>query len=225
MPGYPDGMIRQDRTLMQVDIISDVICPWCFIGKKRFETALATRPDVKPETRWHPFELNPDFPAQGVDRQEYMELKFGGADKAKEVYEPVKAAARSLGLAIDFDAIRRVPNTVKAHCLIHWAGEGDRQDRMVEALFQAYFIRHLDIGDDTVLATLAGETGLDPDDVRGKLAAAEDMNLIRARARKVREQGVSGVPCFVFEQRYPLAGAQEPDVFHRLFDKLAETDG
>lgn len=207
---------------MQIDIISDVICPWCFIGKKRFEAALAARPDVKPEVRWHPFELNPDLPAQGADRQEYMALKFGGPERAKEVYEPVVAAAKSLGLDIDFDAIERVPNTVKAHCLIHWADEAGWQDQMVDLLFEAYFIRLLDIGDDEVLVSLAGEAGLYQDEVRRKLAAGDDLNLIRTRARKVREQGVSGVPCFVFEQRYPLAGAQEPDVFHRLFDQLAE---
>ena len=213
---------------MQVDIISDVICPWCFIGKKRFEAALADRPDLKPDIRWHPFELNPDFPAQGVDRQEYMALKFGGPERAKEVYEPVLAAAESVGLDIDFEAIQRVPNTVKAHCLIHWAreegSEGERQDQMVETLFRAYFIRRLDIGDDEVLTSLAGEAGLATDEIRRKLATGEDMNLIRTRARKVREQGISGVPCFVFEQRYPLAGAQEPDVFHRLFDQLAEQE-
>jgi predicted DsbA family dithiol-disulfide isomerase len=207
---------------MQIDIISDVICPWCFIGKKRFEAALAARPDVKPEVRWHPFELNPDLPAQGADRQEYMALKFGGPERAKEVYEPVVTAAKSLGLDIDFDAIERVPNTVKAHCLIHWADEAGWQDQMVDLLFEAYFVRLLDIGDDEVLVSLAGEAGLDQDEVRRKLAAGDDLNLIRTRARKVREQGVSGVPCFVFEQRYPLAGAQEPDVFHRLFGQLAE---
>jgi len=207
---------------MQIDIITDVICPWCYIGKKRFEAALAGRPDLKPDVLWHPFELNPDLPAQGADRQEYMALKFGGPERAKEVYEPVVAAAQSLGLDIDFEAIERVPNTVKAHCLIHWADEAGRQDQMVDLLFEAYFVRLLDIGDDEVLVSLAGEAGLDQDEVRRKLAAGDDMNLIRTRARNVREQGVSGVPCFVFEQRYPLAGAQEPDVFHRLFDQLAE---
>lgn len=207
---------------MRIDIISDTICPWCFIGKRRLEAALEAEARTDVDIHWHPFELNPDLPDQGMDRKTFMEQKFGGAEGAARAYAPVHDAASAAGLDIDFGAIRRTPNTLKSHAVIHYATPGGEQERVVEGLFRGYFMEGLDIGDEETLVRIAADAGLDADSVRAKLQAGDDFNLIRTRARNVRDQGVSGVPCFVVGGTHVLAGAQESAAFIDLFRKLGQ---
>lgn len=201
---------------LTIDVISDVVCPWCWIGKRRLEEALVQLPagQEAPVVRWHPFELNPDIPPGGLDRRSYLERKFGGPERAQQVYARVEAAGREAGIPFNFESIVRQPNTRNAHRLIAWAQTTNPSaaPALVERLFRAYFVDGIDLGDTNVLARLAGETGLDAaaasewlrsDSGRADIAAAED---------NARRLGVSGVPFFVFNQRLAVSGAQPPEV-------------
>ena len=152
--------------MIKLDIISDPICPWCYIGKTLLDQALAERPDHPFEIAWHPFQLNPDMPADGMDRKEYLETKFGGKDGAIRAYAPVLERAEAAGLTIDFAAIPRTPNTLDAHRLIHWAGIEGRQMPVAMALFRAFFEEGRDIGDADVLSDIADSAGMDAAVVR-----------------------------------------------------------
>lgn len=202
---------------MHIDIFSDVICPWCFIGKRRLARALAAESDVAVTVRWRAFMLNPDMPPEGMDRQAYVALKFGGAAQARRVYENVLQAASQEGLTLALDRIPRTPSTVEAHRLIRWAsGLGDA-DAVVEGLFRAYFQEGRDIGDRGVLATLAGESGLDAAAAAAMLAGNEGAAEVVAEDRSARRIGINGVPCFIFDGQYAVSGAQEPEVFAPIF--------
>jgi predicted DsbA family dithiol-disulfide isomerase len=199
-----------------VDVISDVVCPWCYIGKRRLEAAIAQmreeEPDLPFEVRWHPFQLNPDLPAQGVDRKAYLEAKFGGPERAKQVYERVTAAGRSVGIPFDFDAIERQPNTLDAHRLVAWAqsrNEGDT-DALVEGLFRANFLEGRYVGSVDELVALAGEAGFDAADARAFLESDALKDVVTDSDRRAREMGIGGVPFFIFDGKTALSGAQEP---------------
>ena len=148
--------------MIRLDILSDPICPWCYLGKVRLDRALEARPDHPFAVEWHPFQLNPDMTPEGMDRRAYLEAKFGGKEGAVQAYLPLVEHAAASGVALNLDRIARTPNTLDAHRLIHWAGLEGRQGAMVAALFRAYFREGRDIGDAGVLAALAGEAGLDP---------------------------------------------------------------
>ena len=199
-----------------MDVVSDVVCPWCYIGKRRLEAAIAQmreeEPDLPFEVRWHPFQLNPDLPAQGVDRKAYLEAKFGGPERAKQVYERVTAAGRSLGIPFDFDAIERQPNTLDAHRLVAWAqsrNEGDT-DALVEGLFRANFLEGRYVGSVDELVALAGEAGFDAADARAFLESGALKDVVADSDRRAREMGIGGVPFFIFDGKTALSGAQEP---------------
>ncbi len=203
---------------MRIDIYSDVICPWCFIGKRRLERALAERPGLEVAFQWRAFQLNPDMPPGGMDRKAYLSAKFGGAEPAARVYDSVLTAAAGEGLGIDFDAIRRTPNTLLAHLLIRFAEPGAAQDRVVEALFDAYFRQGRDIGDKETLIAIAAEAGLDARAAGECLEDAGALAAVRAEDLRARSLGVTGVPCFIFDDRYALSGAQEPEALFPFFD-------
>ena len=207
---------------MKIDIISDTICPWCFIGKRRLEQALETRPQSDLEISWRPFQLNPDMPADGMEREAYLAAKFGGRDRAGRAYQTIAQAGGELGIDFRFDRIRRTPNTVDSHRLIHRAGENGVQDDVVEALFRAYFQDGRNIGDTQVLADVAAGAGLERDDILDYLRSDEDAAYIRAEDDRVRLQGVNGVPCFIIDGEYAVSGAQSPEVFHQLFDLVSQ---
>ena len=199
-----------------VDVVSDVVCPWCYIGKRRLEAAIAQlreeAPDLPFTVRWHPFQLNPDLPPQGVDRKAYLEAKFGGTARAKEVYERVTAAGRSVGIPFDFDAIERQPNTLDAHRLVAWAqsrSEGDA-DALVEGLFRANFLEGRYVGSAEELVTIAEAAGFDAADARAFLASDELTDVVADSDRRAREMGIGGVPFFIFDGKTALSGAQEP---------------
>jgi predicted DsbA family dithiol-disulfide isomerase len=200
---------------LSIDIVSDVVCPWCYIGKRRLEAALAQRDGHAQATvRWLAFQLNPDISAGGVDRRSYLERKFGGPDRAKQVYARVEAAGREVGIAFDFERIRRQPNTFDAHRLLAWAQDLDplAADSLVERLFRAYFIEGIDIGDANALATLAGEAGFDSAAARAWLASDAGRAAVEAEEQRARDLGVTGVPFFVFNQRLAVSGAQPSEV-------------
>ena len=214
---------------MDIDIFSDTICPWCFIGKRRLERALAERPQPDLTIHWRAFQLNPDMPAGGMDRSQYLELKFGGASNAEAIYAQVRAAGETEGIDFAFERMKRTPNTIDSHRLIRHAGQKAsqgqaRQDAVVQALFDAYFLRAEDIGDLDVLVAAAAEAGLDGEETRAFLAGDAEAEAVRAEDKSARQAGISGVPCFLFNGQHALAGAHPPEVLHQLFDLANQED-
>ena len=203
---------------VKLDILSDPICPWCLIGKVQLDRALAERPDHPFTLEWHPFQLNPDMPREGMSRVDYLAAKFG--DKAGPAYDSIKARAAEQGIEVDFDAITRTPNTLDAHRMIHWAGIEGRQDAMVDALFAANFREGRDIGDHDVLADLADGIGLDASVMLKLLQSDEDVDLIRQRDAHSREMGVNAVPTFIVGQRHAVPGAQPADLWVKVIDEI-----
>jgi len=204
---------------LNIDIVSDVVCPWCYIGKRHVEAAItqfrAAHPGVEVAIRWHPFQLNPDLPPEGTDRKAYLETKFGGPQRAAEIYARVSAAGRNAGLALNFDGIQRQPNTLMAHALIAYAQSiegGGSADAIVEQLFKAYFIDGRFVGDIDVLVAIAAECGLDAEATRAVLSEPSTLEQIAALDASVRRQGISGVPFLIFNQKLALSGAQPPEV-------------
>ena len=207
--------------MIKLDILSDPICPWCLIGKARLDAALAARPDAPFAIEYHPFQLNPDMPPEGMDRRAYLEAKFGGKAQAAEVYARIDAAARESGIEIDFARIDRTPNTLDAHRLIHWAGLEGRQLAVVSALFAAYFLEGRDIGDRDTLADIADSAGLDAAMIRRLLAGDADRAEIAARDAHARERGVTGVPTHIVAGQHVVPGAQPTELWIKLIDEIA----
>jgi predicted DsbA family dithiol-disulfide isomerase len=200
---------------MTIDVVSDVVCPWCYIGKRRLEAALAERgPGSKAVVRWHPFQLNPDLPLGGADRRSYLENKFGGPERAQEVYARVQAAGREVGIWFEFERIDRQPNTMNAHRLIAWAqaARPSLVSDLVERLFRAYFTQGADIGNIDELVRIAGEAGFDAFRAKSMLAAGEGRAAVTAADQRARAMGISGVPLFIFNQRLAVSGAQPAKV-------------
>jgi predicted DsbA family dithiol-disulfide isomerase len=203
---------------MQIDIFSDLVCPWCFIGKRRLEQALAARPEIVPEIAWRPFQLNPDMPEAGMDRQHYMATKFGDPDRAKRINQNLADAGATVGLSFAFDRIKRSPNTRNAHRLVRFAAREDRATAAVNRLFESYFLEGRDIGDRATLAEIAAEAGLDRGDAERYLASDADLAETMEEDRNARRLGINAVPCFIFAGQYALSGAQEPEFFFPIFD-------
>ncbi|MDP3960919.1 MAG: DsbA family oxidoreductase [Pseudorhodobacter sp.] len=208
--------------MTRLDIFSDPVCPWCYIGKVHLDRALEAHPAHDFETHWQPFQLNPDLPREGVDRAAYLEAKFGGKARAAQVYARVEEAAQAAGLVIDFAAMKRMPNTLDAHRLIHWAGLEGRQAAMVAALFAAFFQNGRDIGDAATLTELAGAVGMDPAVVARLLASDADRAEIAARDTHARARGVGAVPTYVIANRHVLSGAQPVALWGQVIAELAE---
>jgi predicted DsbA family dithiol-disulfide isomerase len=211
--------------MITLDIWSDPICPWCYIGKTRLGRALESRPDHPFEIRWHPFQLNPDMPAEGIDRQDYLTMKFGDPQGVLDAYAPVIPAAEEAGLKLDLPAITRTPNTLDAHRLIHWAGLEGRQGAVVSGLFRAYFCEGRDIGDWDVLLDLAVQAGLPRDMIARLLGTDADVRLIRESDRAARARGIQGVPFFILDQQYAISGAQPTALWRSVIDDLTGTPG
>lgn len=205
---------------MLVDVISDTVCPWCYIGKKRFDRARAERPGIDMDVRWRPFQLDPTIPPEGVDRHAYLERKFG-PDRARHIGDAIREAGEEAGITFNFDRIERTPNTFDSHRLIRWAASAGCQNEMVDILFRRYFEDGEDIGDRKVLVDAAREAGMDHELVAYLLIHDKDAELIRHEDRTAREMGISGVPTFLFEQAYAVMGAQEVEGYVRCIDKVA----
>lgn len=209
---------------MKLEVVSDTICPWCYIGKRRLERALARHPRPGLAVVWRPFQLNPAMPVAGMDREQYLVRKFGGAERAALVYDAVAEAGRAEGIAFAFDRIRRTPHTLRSHRLIRFAGARGLQDEAVEALFAAYFTEGLDIGEIEALAAIGASTGLRENELRAYLASETDIDAVRAEEAKARTLGIDAVPCYIVDRRFVIAGAQSPEAFARVFE-LARAGG
>jgi predicted DsbA family dithiol-disulfide isomerase len=207
-----------ERQAVQIDIYSDVICPWCFIGKRRLERALAERPVDGLTLRWCAFQLNPDMPAQGMDRQLYLQLKFGNASSAARIYRDIKAVGEEEDLPFAFDTIERTPNTIQSHRLIRFAGPRGCQGAVVEGLFGAYFLAGEDIGTPEVLLRVAEEAGLDRAEARAFLESDLEEEAVLREDREARRAGLQGVPTFIVNRKFALSGAHLPEVLHQMFD-------
>jgi len=202
---------------MQLDIFSDVICPWCYIGKRRLERALAERPQPDLALRWRAFQLNPDMPAAGMERLAYLTAKFGHA-RAEQIYTTIRQVGELEGIPFRFDRIERTPNTVDAHRLIRLAGMVGLQDQMVEQLFQAYFVDGRNLSDRQALADVAGAAGVDRSEASEYLASTANVAEVRAESDFAYKAGITGVPCFIANGQYAISGAQEPEGLFPLFD-------
>ncbi|WP_421850576.1 DsbA family oxidoreductase [Oricola sp.] len=212
-------------TQIQVDIVSDVMCPWCFVGKRRFEKALdALAPGVSVSVNWRPYQLDPTLPPEGKDRKTYLAEKFGGIERAKELYQNIKDAGKGEDIAFRFDDIAVSPNTLDAHRLIRWsqsAGAGV-QDKVVERLFELYFLEGANIGDHSVLIDAAGACGMDPAIVEGLLAGDADRDAVTQEIAVAQNMGVTGVPCFIIDSRYAVMGAQDPATIADAINQVAD---
>ena len=207
---------------VKLDIMSDPICPWCYIGKSYLDQALQDIPDHPFTIEWHPFQLNPDMPREGMGRRAYLEGKFGGKEGAVRAYAPVVERAEAAGLKIDFEGMQRTPNTLDAHRLIHWAGIEGRQTAAVAALFHAYFVDARDIGDIDVLADIADGIEMDAAVVRKLLSSDADREDIAKRDAHARQMGVNSVPTFIVGQRHAVPGAQSPELWAQVIGELRQ---
>jgi predicted DsbA family dithiol-disulfide isomerase len=207
---------------MRIDIVADVICPWCFIGKRRLERAMAMRPDLTIRRSWRTFQLNPDMPAGGMPCDLYLQMKFGPGRSSARIHANIAAIGKGEGIDFAFDQIRHIPNTLLAHRLIGFAAASGLSDTVVEALFRGYFLDGLDIGDIDTLSAIAGGCGLDETEAFASLIAPAGAREARAEDQRARRLGINAVPCFIFDSGYAIAGAQEPEMFLPLFD-LAES--
>ena len=206
---------------LQIDIVSDVVCPWCYIGKRRIENALALAPDVPVEINWRPFFLNNWVPREGISRDEYLTAKFGSPEAYKNIAGRVVEAAKEEGLSYRPELVKRQPNTIDCHRLIHWADATGKSAGMKQRLMELYFRDGGDLTDIDVLVQAAADCGLDADDVRRRLATDEDVALISAQAKDASDKGISGVPTFVFGQKYAVSGAQPAEQLARAIRQVS----
>jgi predicted DsbA family dithiol-disulfide isomerase len=210
-----------------IDVVSDVVCPWCFIGKRRLEKAIALRPDVPVEVRWHPYFLNPWVPREGMSREDYLRTKFGSVERYKEIAKRVAAAAAEEGLVYNLDKIARQPNTLDCHRLILWSGNTGDPGRMKQRLMELYFTEGADLSDREVLVNAAVDCGMDAELTRHLLASDADVERVEKASEQAKEAGIDGVPCFILGGKFAVSGAQDPatlaDAIGRAARQRAET--
>jgi len=205
---------------LSVDVISDVVCPWCYVGKRRLEAALELAPELHVLVQWKPFRLDPTIPREGIGRRDYLEHKFGSVEAVQPMHDQLAALGASVGIDFRFDRIARSPNTVDAHRLIRWAAAEGVQDETVERLFLGYFTEGRDIGDPAVLAQVGGDAGLGQE-VVDRLRSTDDRAEVAAEIENAYRIGVSGVPCYIVERRYAIVGAQEPPILAQALSEIA----
>jgi predicted DsbA family dithiol-disulfide isomerase len=207
---------------VRIDVVSDVVCPWCFIGKHRLEKALAMRPGVPVEVHWRPYFLNDWIPREGISREEYLTTKFGSVDRYKGIAQRVGAAAAAEGLTYDASKMKRQPNTLDCHRLIRWAGGIGKAAEMKQRLMDLYFTEGADLTNRAVLVQAAADVGLDPEDIRAALDSDQDVAEIEREALSAKEAGIQGVPMFIFGGKFAVSGAQEPEYLAEAIDRVAQ---
>ncbi|MBK8441697.1 MAG: DsbA family oxidoreductase [Rhodobacter sp.] len=207
---------------IRLDVFSDPVCPWCYVGKANLDRALESRPDHPFQVEWHPFQLNPEIPQEGVPKRDYLEAKFGGAAKVDAIHDRLREVARAAGLPLNPDVPKRQPNTLDAHRVIHWAGVEGRQNAVVAALFRAYWVEGRDIGNTGVLADIAAAAGMDRAAVLRLLDSDADAEDVAARDADARAKGVSAVPTFLIARQYLASGAQSPELWGQVIDDLTK---
>ena len=206
---------------MDIEIIFDTVCPWCYIGKRRLDQALALRPHLQVTTRWRPFLLNPELPPDGVDRTAYLVKKFGSETRVRRIYGAIGEAGQSVAIDFAFDRIQKTPNSVDSHRLVKFAQRHGLAAEMVEALFVSFFIEGRDIGETEVLLDIAADQGLDRAEVARHLASDADIDAVAQDNARAHRLGVNGVPSYVFGGPMIISGAQEPQILARMLDAAA----
>ena len=208
---------------VRIDVVSDIVCPWCFIGKHRLEKAIALNPDIPVEVHWRPYFLNDWIPREGISREQYLTTKFGSAERYKGIAQRVSAAAAAEGLTYAMDKISRQPNTLDAHRLIRWADEIGKAAEMKQRLMDLYFTEGADLTSHAVLAQAAADIGLDAETTRKALATDKDVAEIEREALSAKEAGIDGVPCFIFGGKFAISGAQAPEYLAEAIERMART--
>jgi len=211
----------REQDILTIDVISDVMCPWCYIGKRRLDRAQILARDVEPVIRWRPYQLDATIPPEGMDRQDYLDKKFGH-DRAADMYAQIRETGEVEGIVFAFDRIAKSPNTINAHRLIRWAEVGDQQDSVVERLFELYFTEGEDIGESSVLLEAAREADMDVDLVAEVLATVKDVDEVQKEIALAHELGVQGVPTFVLNQTHILVGAQRAEILADALVQVSE---
>ena len=207
---------------VRIDVVSDVVCPWCFIGKRRLEKALALKPEVPVEVHWHPYFLNDWIPREGIARSEYLTTKFGSPERYAGIAQRVSAAAAEEGLDYAMDRISRQPNTVDAHRLIRWAEGIGKAAEMKQKLMDLYFTGGADLSNRAVLVQAATDVGLDADDIAEALASEQDVDEVSREALAAKDAGIDGVPCFIFGGKLAVSGAQAPEYLAEAIERTAQ---
>jgi predicted DsbA family dithiol-disulfide isomerase len=210
---------------LPIDLVSDIVCPWCYIGKRLLEKAIALKPEIPVEVRYRPYFLNPWIAREGISREEYLIAKFGSVERYNSGASRVAEAASSVGLAYARDKIIRQPNTLDCHRLILWAGRIGNAARMKQRLMELYFAEGGDLTDREVLVRAAAECGLDADEVRVKLAGDQDVATVDAEAKWATEAGIDAVPCFIFGGLLAVSGAQSPEYLAHAIERAANEIG
>jgi predicted DsbA family dithiol-disulfide isomerase len=204
---------------MQIDVVSDTVCPWCFIGKRKLGRALLLRPDISFDVHWRAFRLDPTIPREGVDRKAYMKAKFGDSPRTAAMGDALRQAGDGEDIAFAFDKIERRPDTLDSHRLIRWSSSTGKQNDVVEKLFSAYFEEGRDIGDTKVLVSVAADAGMDSELIAQLLSTDDDREVIEREDMLAHRMGISGVPTFIFDNKFAISGAQEPEMIVQVIDK------
>lgn len=206
---------------VRIDVVSDVVCPWCFIGKHRLEAALALKPGIAVEVHYRPYYLNDWIPREGMSREQYLTTKFGSPDRYKDIAKRVTAAAAEEGLVYASDKIKSQPNTIDCHRLIRWAGNIGKSPEMKQRLMDLYFTEGADLTQLDVLVQAAADVGLDADEVRAALASDQDVETIEQESQEAKNAGIEGVPCFIFAGKFAVSGAQSPEYLAQAIERIA----
>jgi predicted DsbA family dithiol-disulfide isomerase len=215
---------RPEQTPVRIDVVSDVVCPWCFIGKRRLEQAIALKPEIAVEVHWHPYYLNDWIPLEGIARNDYFTTKFGSPERYRDIAQRVAQAAAAEGLIYAIDKIDRQPNTRDAHRLIRWADSLGCAAEMNQKLMDFYFTEGADLSDREVLVRAAVSVGFDDDNVREALASDLDIAEVAEQVQSAKEAGIQGVPCFIFGGKFAVSGAQSPDHLAEAIERAAQAN-
>jgi predicted DsbA family dithiol-disulfide isomerase len=206
---------------VRIDVVSDVVCPWCFIGKHRLEAALALKPDIAVEVHYRPYFLNDWIPREGISREQYLTTKFGSPERYKDIAKRVQAAAAAEGLVYASDKMKSQPNTIDCHRLIRWAESIGKAPEMKQKLMDLYFTEGADLTQTDTLVKAAADVGLNADEVRAALATAQDVDVIEQESQEAKQAGIEGVPCFIFGGRFAVSGAQSPEYLAQAIERIA----
>lgn len=206
---------------VRIDVVSDVVCPWCFIGKHRLEAAIALRPDIKVEVHYRPYYLNDWIPREGMSREKYLTTKFGSPERYKDIAKRVTAAAAEEGLVYASEKIKSQPNTIDAHRLIRWADAIGKAPQMKQRLMDLYFTEGGDLTQSDVLVKAAADVGLNADDIRAALATNKDVDAIEAESQEAKQAGIEGVPCFILGGKFAVSGAQPAEYLAQAIERIA----
>ncbi len=208
--------------MIKLDIFSDPVCPWCYLGKANLDRAMEAHPEHPFAIEWHPFQLNPEMPPEGVDKRDYLLSRFGSPQQLEAIHDRFRAIAKQNGVQMDPDTPKRIPNTLNAHRVIHWAGLEGRQSLVMAALMRAYWVEGRDIGNLGVLADIAAGAGMERAVVERLLASDADLDVVKAREAHARERGVNAVPTFLIANQYVVSGAQPPEMWGQAIAEMTQ---